>query len=98
VPIDGDVTLDALSPEVLVNGVPSGLELPRFLPKATRARDCASPPMVQHPWNVMNPIGPLDGAEEEIVILRAVELGTKPTDPQDELAPYGNKMAEVIAG
>ena len=31
----------------------------------------------------MNPIGPLDGAEEEIVILRAIELGTEPADPQD---------------
>src|ERR1700726_1631873 len=97
-PVDGDVTLDALSPEVLVNGAPSGFELPRFLPKATRAGACAAPPMVEHPRNVMNPIGLLDGAEEEIVILRAIELGTEPADPQDDLAPYGNKMAEVIAG
>jgi len=97
-PVDGDVTPDAFSPEVLVNGAPSGFELPRFLAKATRAGACASPPMVQHPRNVMNPIGPLDGAEEEIVILRTIELGTEPADPQDYLAPYGNKMAEVIAG
>jgi hypothetical protein len=98
VPVDGDVSLDPFSPEVFANGAPSGVELSRFLPKATRAGACASPPVVQDARNVMNPIGALDRAEEEIVILRSIELGREPADPKDELTPYGNKMAQVVAG
>jgi len=40
----------------------------------------------------------LDDAEEEIVILGAIEFGTEPADAQNEFAPDDDKMAEIITG
>ena len=73
-PVHGNVTRDAFPLEVLVHGAPGGFELAGLLPNADRAGICTSPPMVQHPRNVMNPISLLDDTKKEVVILCAVEF------------------------
>ena len=54
--------------------------------------------MIQDARNVMDSVGLLDDAEEEIVILGTVEFGTEPADAQNECAPHDDKMAEVVTG
>ena len=68
------------------------------LPKVRRARVCGSPPVIQHARNMMDPIGLLDDAKKQIVILSAVEFRTKAAHVLDKLASNRGEVTDVIVG
>ena len=97
-PIDRDASLDPFSLNVLFHRAPCRAELPRFLAHVDGAGAGASPPVVKHPRNVMNPVGLLNHTEKQIVILGAIEFGTKSADAPNQFGSHRDKMTEIIAG
>jgi hypothetical protein len=59
--------------KMLFDRAPRSFKLPGFLTDIAGARAFASPPMIQHSWNVGDTIGAFDNAQEKIIILRTVE-------------------------
>ena len=82
--------------QMIFNGVPRRIELSTFLSNTDRAGVGATPPMIQHPRNMMNPIGLLGNTKEKVVILRAVEFRSESADFLDNVASRRSQMADVI--
>src|SRR6266853_2525882 len=91
-PIYRDVDVFAAALQMTFDCNSGSFELPRFLANAISAGAWASPPMIQHPRNVHDALCALDNTQQKIVILRAIEIGTKTPNISDKLSPQKNQM------
>src|SRR5262245_60517895 len=91
-PIYRDLRLFTATLQMTLDCKSGSLELPRFLANAVSAGAWAAPPMIQHPRNVHDAICVLDNTQQKIVVLRAIEIGTKTPNVADKLSPQKNQV------
>ena len=68
-PVDSNVGLLTSAFQVSFDCAPRSFELSRLLTNIAGAGILAAPPMVEHTWDMMNPVGSLADTQEKIVDL-----------------------------
>src|SRR5436190_23576280 len=96
-PIYRDMSVFTATLQMTLDCESGSFELPRFLATAVSTGPWAASPMIPHPGNVYDAIGALDNTQQKIVILRAIQIGTKTPNIADKPSPQKNQMTQPVA-
>src|SRR4051812_24064901 len=84
--------------QMRLNRKPARLERLRFAPDVIRGGSVTSSPVIKHPWHVIDTRAALDDSEKQVVVLRAIVLGTETADLMQHLAAHHREVTDIIAG